>query len=115
MSGLNKTGANQDCKTETPTRGRMTRSPSLSLSVSLIAILAAGATGAEARTTLLQDAGQQPPAAPDAAAPATAPAEAQQPAPEGQAPAQAEAPRAPQTAVVSRITGAGRPEWAAGR
>ena len=104
MSGLNKTGANQDCKTETPTRGRMTRSPSLSLSVSLIAILAAGATGAEARTTLLQDAGQQPPAAPDAAAPATAPAEAQQPAPEGQAPAQAEAPRAPQTAVVSRIT-----------
>ncbi|WP_443747501.1 outer membrane protein assembly factor BamA [Asticcacaulis solisilvae] len=75
----------------------MTRSRSLSFSVSLFAIVAAGASGAEARTWILQDV-PPPPPAPDAAAQGQAPADAQ---------AQAPAPQAPQTAVVTHITVSG--------
>ena len=73
----------------------MTLSRSLSFSVSLVAILAAGtvATGAEARTWLVQ---QDPAAAPQDAAAPSPDAQAGEP--------QQQAPRAPVTAVVGKIT-----------
>ena len=87
MSGLNKTIAHTHA-TNTPSRGRMTRTTSLTFGASVLAILATGtiATAADARTYLLQ---QQDPAA--------APAQEA-------APAQAQAPAPPQTALVDHIT-----------